>query len=103
MKGPVMSKACRLLALTILLLPALPAPAADVKDDPNALTLQVTALEMLHRFQASPEQLGDLLKLAKTTAPKEAARKAAKVSVLYRKTLTELRDAYVNGDEDAIL
>ena len=39
---------------------------------------------------------------AQNTAPKEAARKPAKVSARYLKLLTELRDAYVNGDEDAI-
>ena len=94
----------RLCSLAVLLIVTVSAPAADdAKDDPNVLTLQVTALEMLHRFQASPEQLQSLVKLAKATPPKDATRKAAKVSILYRKTLIELRDAYVNGDEDAIL
>ncbi len=98
-----MTTSRKLLSMTVVLLLAISAPAADVKDDPNALTLQVTVLEMVHRFQASPEQLAALLKLAKAAPPKEMTRKPAKVSALYRKTLTELRDAYVNGDEDAIL
>jgi hypothetical protein len=91
------------LSFATLLLVATTTQAADAPDDPNLLSLQVTALEMVHRFQASPEQLDALLKLAKATAPTGAARKPAKVSDKYRKTLTALRDAYVNGDEDAIV
>ena len=87
--------------IALLLVPAL-APAVDIKDDPNSLTLQVTALEMLPRFQAAPEQLAALLKIATDAPSKDVPRKPAKVSILYRKTLIELRDAYVNGDEDAI-
>jgi len=90
------------LAVLLLLTAPRPTPAADTKDDPNALSLQVAALEMLHRFQASPEQLGAVLKMTKEVAPKAAARKPAKVSDKYRQTLLSLRDAYVLGDEDAI-
>jgi hypothetical protein len=88
------------LAICFVTLPS--ASAADTKD-PNALSLQVTALEMLHRFQASPAQLEALAKLAKKYEAKDGTRKAAKVSPRFLKTLTELRDAYVNGDEDKIL
>jgi hypothetical protein len=93
----------RLLPLIALIL-ATPrvGSAADEKTDANVLSLQVTALEMLHRFQSSPEQLEAFLKVAKTAAPKAAARKPAKVSPKFLKTLIEVRDAYVKGDEDAI-
>ena len=97
-----MSAPRRLLSLTVVLLLTAPVLAADTQVDANALSLQVTALEMLHRFQASPEQLAALLKLAKDTPPKESTRKAGKVSDKFRQMLTALRDAYVAGDEDAI-
>ena len=95
----------RLVPLTALLLLPAPSPAgpADVREDPNVVTLQVTALEMLHRLQATPEQLSALLPMAKAVAPKDGTRKPAKASAVYRKTLIELRDAYLGGDEDAIV
>jgi hypothetical protein len=95
----------RLLAAIVFLLQAarVPAPAADTRDDPNAISLQITALEMLHRFQASREQLDAVLKLAKSAAAKDGTRKPAKVTENYRKLQQALRDAYVSGDEDAIL
>jgi hypothetical protein len=78
-------------------------PAAADNKDANALSLQITALEMLHRFQASPAQLEALAELAKKHETKDDKRKTPKVSAKYLKMLTDLRDAYVNGDEDKIL
>ena len=102
-KVVTMFTARRNLPWAALLVLTAPVPAADTKEDANSLSLQVTALEMAHRLQASPEQLDAVLKLAKTAAPKGGMRKPAKVSDKFRVKLAELRDAYLGGDDDAIL
>jgi hypothetical protein len=72
------------------------------KEDLNTVSLQVAALQTLHQLAATPAQLEGLAKLAKETAAKGEKRKAAKASEKFRKTLTDLRDALVNADEDKI-
>jgi hypothetical protein len=91
-----------------ILLAALPAPAADApkekpaKDDLNALSLEVAALQLVHQLGLTADQMEAIAKLAKDAVPKELTRKPAKVSDKYRKTLQQYHDALVKGDEDRI-
>jgi hypothetical protein len=92
----------------VALLAALPAQAADApkdtvgKDDLNSLGLEVAALQLAHQMGLTTDQMEAFAKLAKDAAPKDAARKPAKVSDKYRKTLQSYHDALIKGDDDRI-
>src|SRR5581483_5531447 len=68
----------------------------------NELSMQVEALRTLHDLKATNLQMRSLLKLAEGTADKSASRQEANVSEKYLKTLRNLRDALLKGDDDAI-
>jgi hypothetical protein len=66
------------------------------------LSLEVEALQTLHRFQMTTRQLEALSRLAADTVGKSTPREDGKGSGKLQKTLTELRDALLRGDEDRI-
>jgi hypothetical protein len=92
----------------VAILAALPAQAADApkdtagKDDLNALSLEVAALQLAHQMGLTVDQMEAFAKLAKDAAAKDTSRKPAKVSDKYRKTLQSYHDALVKGDDDRI-
>jgi hypothetical protein len=91
-----------------LVLAGPPAHAADApkehagKDDLNALSLEVAALQLVHQLDLTTDQMEAFAKLAKDAAPKDTTRKPARVSNKYRKTLRRYHDALVEGDDDRI-
>jgi hypothetical protein len=70
------------------------------KADINDLNFEVTALQMLHYFDADPGQLRALAKLAPATAAKPAGRKEVKVSARLRRALVGLRRALLTDADD---
>jgi hypothetical protein len=81
------------------------APRAEgkgVEGDVNVLSMEVVALQTLHQLQATPAQLGELKRLAATTAEKVGPRRQVEVSDKFHKTLLQLRDALVAGKEERI-
>lgn len=97
--------------LTVLSLPmaavaaptdAKPADKSSEKQSLSNLSLEVSAMQTLHRFQLTAKQLDALRKLASETMPKPAAREDGKGSAKLHKTLTELHAALIKDDDDAI-
>jgi hypothetical protein len=85
------------------------APPADPGDevrpakvDLNELSLEVSALEALARLQLSPAQLKDLARRARHTIQKEQPRQLVHASDKLRQTLTSLRNALVDNDQQHI-
>ena len=77
--------------------------AADVKRlSLSNLSLEVAALQTMHRFQMTTTQLEALQKLAAETAPKPVVRQDGKGSARLRQALIEMHDALVRGDDDRI-
>jgi hypothetical protein len=76
-----------------------PPPAVEVK--PGDLELEVAALAKLQEFDLTADQLKSLKQLAATV---DAAMPPAqeKMSDAYRKALTDLRGALIDGDEEKI-
>lgn len=96
----------RILLGTVLVV-ALGAPCSahaqtrDAKLSVNDLNKEVAALQVLHYFRFTPEQMKRLQKLAPETADKHSsARAGAKVSEAYRKALESLRLALIKADDD---
>jgi hypothetical protein len=96
----------RLAALAALTLVAGVACTADAppagKADPNTLSLEVAALQLLNQLDLTTAQMQALAKMAKDVTPKEVKRQPAKASEKLRKALLDLRDALVQGDQDKI-
>jgi hypothetical protein len=67
----------------------------------SLLSLEVSALQALYRFQMTRDQLGALRKLAEM-GPKADKRAPGKGSDKVRKRLLDLRDALVDGAEERI-
>ena len=76
--------------------------AADKDDDLITVAMEVNVLQQLHDLKATPTQLEELAKLVKTTAGKMPDRKAPKVSDKCRKLYNELRQAYLDDDDEKI-
>lgn len=76
-------------------------PAQIAPEDVNELSMDVAALEMLHKLQVTPAQL-ELLAKMRVTLAKGEPRQPAKVSPRYRQTLVELRAAHIRVDEKKI-
>lgn len=70
--------------------------------DPNLLSMEVTALETLHHFKATPAQLQTIARLAKSTKAKVEKLEPAKAGADYVNALQNLRDALLANDEQAI-
>jgi len=83
-----------------------PCSAADARaEEPvslSNLSLEVMALQMLHRFEMTPEQLAALRRLAPITAAKSSEHEAGKGGDPLRQALVDLRDALVRGAEERI-
>jgi hypothetical protein len=67
------------------------------------LSIEVAALQAFHDFKFTREQLATLRKFAKETAPEPAVREAGKGSADFRRTLTALREALVEDDDDDLI
>jgi hypothetical protein len=69
----------------------------------SLLSLEVSALQGLHRFRMTPEQWESLRKLAAETGTKKEKREPGKGNDKVRKRLLDLRDALIaNDDPDRI-
>src|SRR5262249_14446749 len=75
------------------------APATP-QEDVNEVSLEVSALGMLRRLQATPVQMRAMARLA--SPPTKDSREKGKASAAYAKALAELRAALVKGDEKQI-
>jgi hypothetical protein len=75
--------------------------AADSKTSLTNLSLEVTALQTLHRFQLTPAQLEAIRKVARDTMSSES-RESGKGSSKLRQTFTDLRTALIRGDQERI-
>jgi hypothetical protein len=77
--------------------------AADAKEATlSELSLEVAALQSLHRFQLTIDQMEALRKLAAVTVPNSDKREPGKASDNVRKRLIDLREALLDGDDDRI-
>ncbi len=63
------------------------------------LSLEVSALQMLHHLSATPAQLQQFRKLAKETGPKESDDKPGKGSDKIRTAMTEVRQALLENKD----
>lgn len=92
-----------------LMLFTLASPAADPKKpgardttDPNDVSLEIEALQLLYQLDLTPRQLQALAKIAPDTAAPARERKPAKVSAAVRQSMLELRAALRKNDADRI-
>lgn len=76
--------------------------AAAPQDDARLLSLEVVALQTLHRLDLTTPQLENLLRLSKGAASTPAANGAQKVTPAFVKTLKALRNALAADDDDSI-
>jgi hypothetical protein len=76
-----------------------PAGQPDVSD----LSLEVTALQMLHQFQFTLGQMQKIRQCAQETVDKGQSRKKVQASQELRDKLLELRKALVLGNDDELI
>ena len=97
---------CCVIALTFDLAVNPVCPAADTKAQDamslSDLSMEIAALQSLHRFEFTPAQMTLIRKLAAEAAPKGEKRKEGKGSGKVRKRMLDLRDALVIGNEARI-
>jgi hypothetical protein len=83
-------------------------PAAPQKEskpvvaDANLLSMELKALRILRGLEATPRQLTEIARTAKTTVGSPGAREPAKASGAYVEALVQMRHALVANDEDKI-
>jgi hypothetical protein len=77
-------------------------PAKDDKGSLNELSMEVAALQMLYQFEFTPTQQERLSKLARETADEIGPRQAAQASAEFRRALTDLRTALIEGNDERI-
>jgi hypothetical protein len=79
-------------------------PDARAKDKVSLsnLSLEVEALQTMHRFQMTTRQLEMLSRLVSETAGKPKPREDGKGSAKLQRTLTDLRDALLRNEDDRI-
>jgi hypothetical protein len=77
-------------------------PKSSGKEFLSQLSLEVTALQTLHRFQMTEEQMKTLRRLVPESSGKAETRQAGTGSDALRKTLTDLRTALIKGDDERI-
>lgn len=98
-----MTRSFMLAPLMLALLAATPVVGANPPrlspEDPNAMTMEVAALQTLRDLDLSPSQLDVLAKIVQEAPVEDRQRKAAKVSIAYRNALRSLRDALRRADE----
>jgi hypothetical protein len=73
-----------------------------LKESLARVSLQVSALQVLYYFKATPDQLQELARLAQDSVPRPRDRDPIEPSEKYRKTLIDLRQALFEGDEEQI-
>lgn len=79
-----------------------PAATQGTPADLNELSLEVSVLQTLHHLQLTKDQLQILAVLAPKTAAMPGQRKDAKGSASIRTTLTALRKALIEADDERI-
>jgi hypothetical protein len=97
-----MTQRTRLLCTFFLTLSLPMTSVAGDKPSLSNLSLEVSAMQTIQRFQLTTKQLETLRKLASETMPKNATREDGKGSAKLRKTLTDLRAALLKDDDDSI-
>jgi hypothetical protein len=70
--------------------------------DTNLLSMEVKALRILRGLEATPHQLSEIARTAKTTVGSPGKREPAKASGAYVELLGQMRHALVADDEDKI-
>ena len=99
----------RLGLLGIVVLLAGRGPSGHAEDaltnqpDVSALSLEVTALQMLHQFQFTLPQMQKIRQCARDTVDKGQTPKKAEASKELRDKLLELRKALVRADDDELI
>lgn len=81
------------------------APKKDAKPRPadaNLLSMELKALRVLRDLEATPHQLTEIARAAKTTAGGAGKREPAKVSAAYVDALQQMRRAILANDEDKV-
>jgi hypothetical protein len=84
------------------------APASPNKEakpavaDANLLSMELKALRVLRALEATPHQIGEIARAAKTTAGQPGQREPAKVSDAYVEAMTHMRRALIANDENKI-
>ena len=76
--------------------------SAPAQDDPQMLSLEVVALQTLHRLDLTAPQLENLLRLSKGAASAPRTSGAGTVTPAFLKTLLALRNALLAGDDELI-
>jgi hypothetical protein len=79
--------------------PKAPTPAVA---DANLLSMEVKALRILRGLEATPHQLNEIVRTAKTTVGSPGNREPAKASGAYVELLGQMRHALIANDEDKI-
>ena len=69
----------------------------------NELSMEVAALQTFRHFKFTTAQLETFRKFAKETIAEPSAREAGKASADFRRTVTALRDALVEGEDDDLV
>ncbi len=105
MTKPILSAPCLVVALSVLC--AFWSGAADGLargNEPslNDLSMEVAALQAFHQFQLSGAQLETLRKFAKETSQEVSPREKVKASADFQRTLSALRNALVDDDDELI-
>jgi hypothetical protein len=70
--------------------------------DANLLSMELKALRILRDLEATPHQLSEIARAAKTTAGSLGKREPAKASEAYLDVLKQMRHAMLAKDEDGI-
>jgi hypothetical protein len=105
MRKSVFPTRCLAVALSLLCTSGLGAADGlgyDEEVSLNDLSMEVAALQTFYQLQLTPAQLEALRKFAKETAAESSAREPAKASADFRRTLTALRAALVEEDDERI-
>lgn len=70
--------------------------------DVNRLSMEFKALRALRNFEATPDQISEIARIAKNTVGTASKREPAKAAKAYIETLKQLRDALAKNDEQRI-
>ncbi|HEX4072568.1 MAG TPA: hypothetical protein VHX68_15410 [Planctomycetaceae bacterium] len=70
--------------------------------DANLLSMELKALRILRGLEATPNQISEIARAAKTTAGSPGQRESAKVSGPYLEAMVQMRRALVAKDDDKI-
>ena len=82
--------------------PQAPKKQARPPADANLLSMELKALRILRGLAATPDQISEIARAAKTTAGSPGQRESAKVSGPYLEAMVQMRRALVAKDDDKI-